>query len=107
MIDAMHWNGALAPGHERRDGTLTIGGMRAGELAERFGTPLLVLDYGTLDAAIDTFACAAAPIDVEVAYAGKALLLVSLARRLRDAGLHLDVASLGELITAERAGMPS
>jgi len=107
MIDAMHWNGALAPGHERRDGTLTIGGIRASELAERFGTPLLVLDYNTLDAAIGTFVSAAAPLDIEVAYAGKALLLVSLARRLRDAGLHLDVASLGELITAERGVMPA
>src|SRR5436305_839720 len=107
MIDAMHWNGALAPGHERHDGLLKVGGIPAAELAERFGTPLLVLDYSTLDAAIDTFLSAAAPVHIEVAYAGKALLLVSLARHLRDAGLHLDVASLGELITAERAGMPA
>ncbi|MBV9269982.1 MAG: diaminopimelate decarboxylase [Candidatus Eremiobacteraeota bacterium] len=106
MIDAMHWNGALAPGHERPNGALAIGGIDAQALTERFGTPLLVIDYATLDAAIETFCSAATPLGIEVAYAGKALLLVGLARHLRDAGLHLDVASLGELLTAERAGMP-
>lgn len=107
MNDSLHWNGALAPGLERRDGSLTIGGMAASDLVEQFGTPLLVLDFGTLDGAIDTFVNAALPLNIEVAYAGKALLLVALARHLRDKRLHLDVASLGELITAERGGMPA
>ena len=46
------WRGGLAPGHERRDGELVVGGVRAGELAAAYGTPLLAIDYneeGTID----------------------------------------------------------
>ena len=42
-----------------------------------------------------------------VSYAGKALLLVALARRLAASPLGLDVCSLGELLTAERANFPA
>lgn len=97
----------LAPGHERRDGELLIGGAAAGELAAAYGTPLLAIDYDVLDAAIARFQEACAPYDVEIAYAGKALLLVALARHLRHTALQLDVCSLGELAAAERAGFPA
>lgn len=103
----MDWHDGLAPGHERRDGELALGGIRASELAERYGTPLLVLDLDTLDAAIARFERACRPHGVEIAYAGKALLLVALARHLAGTSLLLDVCSLGELAAAERAGFAS
>lgn len=103
----MHWQGKLAPGHGRHDGELTIGGTRVGELAQQYGTPLVVLDYDVLDAAIAAFTDACAPHGIEVAYAGKALLLVALARHLKHTPLHLDVCSLGELAAAERAAFPA
>ena len=102
----MHWQGKLAPGHGRQNGELQIGGVRASELAQQYGTPLMVLDYGVLDAAIAAFTDACAPHGIEVAYAGKALLLVALARHLKHTSLHLDVCSLGELTAAERAAFP-
>jgi diaminopimelate decarboxylase len=103
----MHWQNALSPGHTRANGELHIGGTSVRELAEQYGTPLLVLDYGVLDAAIAAFCGAAAEHDIDVAYAGKALLLVALARHMKHTPLHLDVCSLGELTTAERALFPA
>lgn len=103
----MQWYGRLAPGHGRINGELTIGGVRAGELAETYGTPLMVIDYGMLDAAIAAFTGACAPHGIEIAYAGKALLLVALARHLKHTTLSLDVCSLGELAAAERAAFPA
>ncbi len=111
MIDdlsvRLQWQGQLAPGHRRVDGELAIGGVRASELAATYGTPLVVLDYSVLDAAISAFSDACAPHGIEIAYAGKALLLVALARHLKHTPLHLDVCSLGELAAAERAGFPA
>ena len=48
----VQWRGGLAPGHERRDGELVVGGVPAGELAAQYGTPLLAIDYDVLDAAV-------------------------------------------------------
>src|SRR5579864_9747534 len=96
----------LAPGHERHGGELFVGGVRASELARVYGTPLLALDYDVFDAAVARFLQACEPHGIEIAYAGKALLLVALARHLKHTTLHLDVCSLGELAAAERAGFP-
>jgi len=96
----------LFPGQERSDGQLMIGGVRAQELAQAYGTPLLAIDYDVLDGSIAAFLQACAPHCIEIAYAGKALLLVALARHLKHTPLDLDVCSLGELRTAERAAFP-
>ncbi|GAC1651837.1 MAG: diaminopimelate decarboxylase [Vulcanimicrobiaceae bacterium] len=104
---ALAWHGGLAPGHERRADVLWMGGVGANELEQAYGTPLLVLDGGVLNTACAQFLDAAAPANIEVAYAGKALLLTGLARLFAQTALHLDVCSLGELLTAERAGMPA
>ena len=95
------------PGLRRSGGELVIGGVRARELAATYGTPLLALDYDVLDASIAAFVSACAPRGIEIAYAGKALLLVALARHLKHTPLQLDVCSLGELTAAERAGFPA
>lgn len=102
----MQWEGGLAPGHSRENGELCVGGVRVSELEQQYGTPLMVLDYDVLDAAIAAFWGACAPHGIEVAYAGKALLLVALARHMKHTRLHLDVSSLGELAAAERAAFP-
>lgn len=103
----MQWQGRLAPGHTRQNGELQIGGVRASELAQQYGTPLMAIDYGVLDAAIAAFCEAGARHGIDVAYAGKALLLVALARHMKHTPLHLDVCSLGELAAAERAAFPA
>jgi diaminopimelate decarboxylase len=86
------------------DGVLTIGGCRADDLAERFGTPVVVFDRATLEDRARSFARALDPS--RVYYAGKAFCCVAVCELLADLGLSLDVCSGGELATALAAGFP-
>jgi diaminopimelate decarboxylase len=84
-------------------GHLHLGGIDVLELAEEFGTPAFVYDETHL-----RHACRDA---VEawgdgVAYATKAFLCRAMARLAHEEGLHLDVASGGELHVALSAGVP-
>jgi diaminopimelate decarboxylase len=84
-----------------------ISGVDAGELAQAYGTPLLVINVDAVDAAIASLHVACAPKDVEISYAAKAFICVAFARHLSaHSSIGLDVCSLGELLTAERAGFP-
>ena len=105
MIDTS-WGAGVAPGHARApDGELTIGGVGVRRLAQTYGTPLLAIDLDVLDASTRTFLAAAQPAGIEVAYAAKAFFCVALGRHLAATALRFDVCSLGELVTAERAGI--
>lgn len=84
---------------------LMFGATRADDLAREFGTPLLVLDLRAVDAAAAAIQRACSPYNVRISYAAKALMVTALVRRLSVAGLSVDVCSLGELVTAERAGI--
>jgi len=75
-------------------------------LAHVYGTPLLVIDIGIVDAAIDALAESAPPGELELSYAGKAFANVEFFRHLAGRSVGLDVCSLGEIVTAERAGFP-
>ncbi len=83
---------------------MLLGGERADALAERFGTPLLVIDLRILDGALDAMLAAAAPHNIAVSYAGKALLLPGLVRHLHPRPIGIDVSSIGEIAVAERGG---
>ena len=83
---------------------MLLGGERADTLAERFGTPLLVIDLHALDSALDAMLAAATPHNIAVSYSGKALLLPGLVRYLRPRPIGIDVSSIGEIAVAERGG---
>ena len=84
-------------------GHLHIGGFDLLELVEQFGTPLFVYDEDHL-----RWACreAVAAWGDGVAYATKAFLCRAMARLVYEEGMHLDVASGGELHVALSAGVP-
>jgi diaminopimelate decarboxylase len=88
-----------------RDGRLIIGGCDAVELAERFGTPLVVLDRATLEARAQAYSEALAP--ERVFYAAKAFSCVALSELFADLGLGLDVCTGGELATALAGRFPA
>jgi len=94
-------------------GEIEIGGVRARDLAERFGTPVMLLDeQDVTDRAARTqraFAEATARHggSCRVYYAGKAFLTSDIARWMLAAGLNVDVCSRGELETALAAGVPA
>ncbi len=84
-------------------GRLLVGGCDVVDLAAEFGTPLFIYDEAHLRARC---AEALATFGPGVAYAGKAFLCIAMARLVHSEGLHLDVASGGELHTAIRADIP-
>jgi diaminopimelate decarboxylase len=85
------------------DGGLEVGGMRASDLAERFGTPLVVFCEDTLRARAREIR-AAVP-GASIAYGTKAFPNVSVLRLFAEEGLGADVASPGELAFARAAGV--
>jgi diaminopimelate decarboxylase len=86
------------------DGRLSVGGCDLVSLAERFGTPLFVYDEAHLRARCRE---AVAAFGDGVAYATKAFLCLAMARLAHDEGMHLDVATGGELHVALAAGVPA
>ena len=86
------------------DGMLTIAGVRADDLAAEFGTPLFVYDEEHLRErcreAVEAFGDG-------VAYASKAFLCRAMARLAHEEGMHIDVATRGEMHVALAAGVPA
>jgi diaminopimelate decarboxylase len=89
------------------DGVLTIGGLRADRLAERFGTPVLVVAEQALRARAREYADGLAERwpDARVVFASKAFPCTAIQRVMVSEGLGLDVAGGGEILTALKAGV--
>ncbi|MFC9294870.1 diaminopimelate decarboxylase [Streptomyces sp. NPDC057011] len=83
-------------------GGLAVGGVPLTELAERFDTPVYVLDEGEVRARCRTYRDAFP--DADVLYAAKAFLSRAMVRWIDEEGLGLDVCSAGELELAVTAG---
>src|SRR4249919_3297848 len=81
---------------------LTLGEIPAKELAEEFGTPLVVYCESTLRARARSLL--AAVDGGHVAFGTKAFANVAVLRLLREEGIRADVASGGELEFARTAG---
>ncbi|MYR22342.1 diaminopimelate decarboxylase [Streptomyces sp. SID6137] len=89
---------------EPRAGDLAVGGVPLAEVAERFGTPVYVLDEAEVRDRCRTYRHAFP--DAEVLYAAKAFLCRAMARWMEEEGLGLDVCSAGELELAVTTGFP-
>jgi diaminopimelate decarboxylase len=85
-------------------GELTLGGLRASDLADRHGTPLLVYCEQTIRSQVRAYR-EAAP-DALIVYGTKAFANVALLRLFADLGVGADVSTLGELGFARAAGIP-
>ncbi len=86
------------------NGNLCIGGVDTLALAETYGTPLFVYDEAHLRSRCREALRAFGP---GVAYASKAFLCKAMARLVADEGMHIDVASGGEMYVALSAGVPA
>jgi diaminopimelate decarboxylase len=86
-------------------GHLMIGNYTARQLADRFGTPLYVIDEkhvrNQARLFIDSFTHP--NLKTEVIYASKAFLTLAMCKLIEEEGLSLDVVSGGELYTAHIA----
>ncbi len=95
---------ALFPGGTRiAAGVLELDGVPVTDLAERFGTPLVVYAEQALRERARMFRRAVP--DALVVYGTKAFPNVALMRLLAEEGLGADVSTLGELTFAQRAGI--
>ena len=86
-------------------GEVSVGGLELPQLVEQTQTPVYVMDERDFRSRAAGFREAFEGWDVY--YAGKALLTRAVARWAMEEGLRLDVCSLGELVTALRAGVPA
>ena len=89
-------------------GHLEIGGCDAVELADQFGTPLIVMDEAHIRAQMRALRAAfdAQNAAVHIIYASKAFPCLAIAKIAAQEELWIDVASAGELLTALRADFP-
>lgn len=90
-------------------GHLVVGGCDAVELAREFGTPLYVMDEAFIRQNARAYLQAFRERwdRFAVAYAAKAFFCTAMAALAHQEGLHLDVASGGEIATALAAGVPA
>ncbi|GAB0102221.1 diaminopimelate decarboxylase [Nocardia sp. JMUB6875] len=88
------------------DGVVTMAGIPVTELAAEYGTPLFIVDEDDFRSRCRDMVRAYGD-NARVHYASKAFLCGEVARWVRDEGLHLDVASGGELAVALNAGFPA
>src|SRR5215208_4235562 len=88
------------------DGMLTVEGCRADDLAEEFGTPVLVVAEAALRARAREYAdeLAARWPRSRVVFASKAFPCTAVQRVMVEEGIGLDVAGGGEIVTALKAG---
>lgn len=114
MTDLNAIDTRVFPANARRGtrcGRLKIAEVAATDLAERFGTPLYIIDeQAARDRARSTREAlqrefARVGTEAAVYYAGKAFLCVEVARWMIEEGLNVDVASGGELAVALAAGV--
>ncbi|MFF4564679.1 diaminopimelate decarboxylase [Streptomyces sp. NPDC001435] len=89
---------------EPRPGDLAVGGVPLAEVADRFGTPVYVLDETEVRERCRTYRHVFP--EAEVIYAAKAFLCRAMVHWTEEEGLGLDVCSAGELELAVTTGFP-
>jgi diaminopimelate decarboxylase len=90
----------------RRTDDVLLGALDPEELVTTFGSPLYVYDLAVVRRQVEALRTVL-PARFDVAYAVKANPSLGVVAHLGGLGLGADVASLGELRTAIRAGIPA
>lgn len=92
-----------------KQGHLEVGGYDVVSLAEKFSTPLYVLDEKLIRNNCQTYLkeFQKRVKNFEVVYAGKANLSIAICEIIKEEGLSLDVSSGGEIYTAIKAKFPT
>ena len=90
-------------------GHLCLGGQDTVELAEKYGTPLYLLDEDRIRERCRTYLSAMKEAFGELSlplYASKAASFKQIYRIMKEEGMGIDVVSAGEICTAVSAGFP-
>ena len=98
-------NQCIKPVTTKRDGELYIGGCNLKYLAERFKTPLYVIDESTLREVCREYKNAFSGYkNIKMTYASKALCNTAISKILVDEGFGFDTVSEGEFYTVYKSG---
>ena len=91
------------------EGHLTFAGLDTVKLAEKYKTPLYLMDENKIREKCRAFKKAVNSYfkDADILYASKAAAFVRMYEIVNDENLCVDVVSGGELYTALRAGFPA
>ena len=89
-----------------KEGILEIGGVIATDLVKNYGTPLYVYDQDYIEKICLAFTSSLENNygDGVVSYASKAFCCKEIYRIINKFGMHADIVSYGELLTAVQAG---
>ena len=89
-------------------GHLEIGGADCVKLAEKYGTPLYVMDEAYIRSVCRSYTSVLKECypDFKIVFASKAFSTLAIYNIVKSEGLGADVVSGGELYTALKAGMP-
>lgn len=90
---------------ETKDGNMIIGGVSAPEIAERFGTPVYVIDEARIrENYRNVYDAFSKYMDTRIHYACKANTNLAVLRILEEEGAGIDAVSIGEVKTCLKAG---
>lgn len=90
-------------------GHLTFADFDTVELAQKYGTPLYLMDENKIRSRVRTYKCAMAQFFPEGSvpeFASKAFCCKQIYRIMAEEGIDIDVVSPGEIYTAAAAGFP-
>ena len=91
---------------ERKDGKLFVGGCCLTELAEKYETPLYVIDEATLRGIAGEYKEAFKEYkNIHLMYASKALCTSAVSKSLYEEGFGFDTVSAGEIYTVYKSGV--
>lgn len=101
-------NSQIAVDQINEQGHLTIGGVDTVELAQKYGTPLVVYDIDQIRRQIRAFKKVFEEENMAyaVSYASKAFTAIAMYQVIAEEGAYTDVVSAGELFTAIKANFP-
>ena len=101
-------NSQIAVDQINEQGHLTIGGVDTVELAQKYGTPLVVYDVDQIRRQIRAFKKVFEEENMAyaVSYASKAFAASAMYQVIAEEGAYTDVVSAGELFTAIKANFP-
>lgn len=85
------------------NGILEVGGIEIPELVKKFGSPLYIYDFETIDSITKDFKKAFKGRDIHMMYAAKAFMTKAICKIMQKENFGLDCVSAGELYTAHSA----
>jgi len=102
----MSTNQSIKPITTERKGNLHIGGCNLVELAQKYGTPLYVIDEATIRKTCQEYIEAFKNYpNIKFMYASKALCSLAITKILNDEDFGFDTVSGGEIYTVYKAGI--